>query len=132
MTEKTGIHPYQFLFRGSTKIGFSISPNRKKRKAWQRFSAASGLDLAIVDPRFYETLDEQVGGMIGCLKTEPGYIASGAASNLSSTKPELTKKGRHDSRGISCPCARGTKQLDNLVMPALCSPCQRRCPRFGI
>ena len=24
------------------------------------------------------------------------------------------------------------EQLDNLVMPALRSPCQRRCPRLGV
>jgi hypothetical protein len=60
LTDKTGIHPNQFVFRGSTKIGFSISPNREKKKTWQRLGPTSDLDLAIVDPHFYETLDEQV------------------------------------------------------------------------
>lgn len=32
LTDKTGIHPHQFLFRGSTKIGFSISPDRKNAR----------------------------------------------------------------------------------------------------
>ena len=32
LTSQTGIHPHNFLFRGSTKIGFSISPNRKSAK----------------------------------------------------------------------------------------------------
>lgn len=57
---KPGIHPHHFLFRGSTKIGFSISPNRKKKKTWRRFGQGSDLDLAITDPHFYATVDEAV------------------------------------------------------------------------
>ena len=60
LTSQTGIHPHNFLFRGSTKIGFSISPNRKTRKVWRRFGPRSDLDLAIIDTHFFTTFDEQV------------------------------------------------------------------------
>lgn len=60
LTAQTGIHPHHFLFRGSTKIGFSISPNREKKKTWRCFGPGSDLDLAITDPHFYASVDEQV------------------------------------------------------------------------
>src|SRR5437879_1706524 len=49
LTSRTGIHPHHFLFRGSTKIGFSVSPNREEKKTWRRFGPGSDLDLAITD-----------------------------------------------------------------------------------
>src|SRR3954469_22468072 len=52
LSAQTGIHPHHFLFRGSTKVGFSISPNRKKKKTWRCFGQGSDLDLAITDPHF--------------------------------------------------------------------------------
>ena len=60
LAEHTGIHPHHFLFRGSTKIGYSISPNREKRKTWRAFGPKSDLDLAIIDPHFFATVDDEV------------------------------------------------------------------------
>ncbi len=60
LSERMGIHPHHFLFRGSTKIGFSISPDRKKCKVWKRLGPGSDLDLAITDSHFYATVDEEV------------------------------------------------------------------------
>ena len=45
---------------------------------------------------------------------------------------ELSRGGPATGIEHSGPGASGTEQLDDLVMPALRSPCQRRCPRFGI
>ena len=45
---------------------------------------------------------------------------------------ELSRGGPATRFEHSDPGASGTQQLDDLVVPAFCSPCQRRCPRFGI
>src|SRR5690242_13772354 len=55
LTARTGIHPHSFLFRGSTKIGFSISPNLNSMKTWKFFGPGSDLDLAITDSHFFAT-----------------------------------------------------------------------------
>jgi hypothetical protein len=52
------VHPRNMLFKGSTKIGFSIAP--KPEKVWCRYCTSSDLDLAIVDPVYFSRLDEQV------------------------------------------------------------------------
>ena len=54
----------------------------------------SDLDLAIVDPHFYETLDEQVvrPGGTGCLKTGPRFTATGPGRSSSSTKTGSTRR----------------------------------------
>jgi hypothetical protein len=59
ISEKMGIHPNNLFFKGSTKIGFSIAP--KPVKVWMQYGPASDLDLAIVDPGFYQVVDYEVG-----------------------------------------------------------------------
>ena len=53
-----GIHPNCLYFKGSTKIGFSIAP--KAAKVWMEFGPPSDLDLAIVDPHFFQMVDSEV------------------------------------------------------------------------
>lgn len=52
------VHPSSIVFRGSTKIGFSISP--KACKLWKAMTGASDIDLAVVDPDHYHFLDAEV------------------------------------------------------------------------
>lgn len=59
ITENMGIHPNNLFFKGSTKIGFSIAP--KAKKAWMEYGPGSDLDLAIVDPGFFQVVDHEVG-----------------------------------------------------------------------
>jgi hypothetical protein len=54
-----GIHPNSLVFRGSTKLGFSIAP--KLEKVWMEFGPLSDLDLAIVDATFFQLVDYEVG-----------------------------------------------------------------------
>lgn len=109
LTDKTGIHPNQFVFRGSTKIGFSISPNRKKKKTWQRLGPTSDLDLAIVDPHFYETLDEQVRRYDRLPENRVQILRYRTGSEYEQYRDRIDQKGRHDCyrffdvpRGIEC------------------------------
>jgi hypothetical protein len=59
ISQEMGVHPNNLLLRGSTKIGFSISP--KPAKVWMEFGPSSDLDLAIVDPGFFQVVDYEVG-----------------------------------------------------------------------
>lgn len=59
VSDGMGIHPNNLFFKGSTKLGFSIAP--KAEKAWMEYGPTSDLDLAIVDPRFYQVVDFEVG-----------------------------------------------------------------------
>jgi hypothetical protein len=109
LTDKTGIHPHQFLFRGSTKIGFSISPSRRKSKTWQRFGPGSDLDLAIVDPHFYETLDEQVRRWDRLPENRTQVYRYRTGAEFDQYRDRIYQKGRHDCyrffdvpRGIEC------------------------------
>jgi hypothetical protein len=54
-----GVHPRDFLIKGSTKIGFSIAPDTSK--VWMACGPESDLDLAIVDSHFFHLVDNQVG-----------------------------------------------------------------------
>ena len=109
LADKTGIHPHQFLFRGSTKIGFSISPNKDIRKTWRGFGPGSDLDLAIVDPHFYETLDEQVRRWDRMPVNRTKIFRHRTSAEVQSYQNRVNQKGRHDCyrffdvpRGIEC------------------------------
>jgi hypothetical protein len=126
LSDKTGIHPHQFLFRGSTKVGFSISPNRKDRKTWRRFSSGSDLDLAIVDPHFYETLDEQVRRWDRLPENRAQVYRYRTGTEFEQYKHRIDHKGRHDCyrffdipRGIEC-LAGLQKILDDAPIKQLC------------
>src|SRR5438128_1852744 len=58
ISDNMGVHPNNLFFKGSTKIGFSIAP--KAEKVWMEYGPASDLDLAIVDPGFYQVVDYEV------------------------------------------------------------------------
>jgi hypothetical protein len=58
ISDRIGIHPSYLFFKGSTKIGFSIAP--KATKVWMKYGPASDLDLAIVDPHFFQMVDSEV------------------------------------------------------------------------
>ena len=96
LTLKTGIHPHHFLFRGSTKIGFSISPNREKRKTWKRFGPGSDLDLAITDPHFYSTLDEEVRQYDRIPGNRQQVFRYPKGSESKKYQNRIDQKGRHD------------------------------------
>jgi hypothetical protein len=53
-----GVHPRNILIRGSTKIGFSISPD--PASAWIEMRLDSDLDLAIIDPDYYHYVDREI------------------------------------------------------------------------
>lgn len=109
LTGRTGIHPHHFLFRGSTKIGFSISPNCKKRKLWRRFGPASDLDLAITDPHFYATLDEEVRRHDRKPENRDQVYRYHTSVEFRKYQDRILQKGRHDCyrffdlpRGLDC------------------------------
>src|SRR5271156_2432236 len=53
-----GVHSRNLLVRGSTKLGFSISPDADS--AWVEMRPESDLDLAIIDPDYYHFLDREI------------------------------------------------------------------------
>ncbi|MBI1916469.1 MAG: hypothetical protein HYS12_17305 [Planctomycetes bacterium] len=57
LADRLGVHPNNIAVRGSTKIGFSISP--KADKVWLAMRPESDLDLAIVDPDYYHFFERQ-------------------------------------------------------------------------
>jgi hypothetical protein len=59
IADKVGVHPNNLLFKGSTKIGFSIAP--RAEKVWMEYGPTSDLDLAIVDGQFFQVVDYEVG-----------------------------------------------------------------------
>jgi hypothetical protein len=58
LAEQLSVHPSSIIFRGSTKIGFSLTP--RAEKAWVAMGPDSDIDLAIVDPDHYHFLDAEV------------------------------------------------------------------------
>ena len=96
LSEQTGIHPHHFLFRGSTKIGFSISPNRDEIKVWRRFGPGSDLDLAITDPNFYTTLDEQVREWDRRPNNRQNVFRFKTSAEFDRYSNRIYQKGRHD------------------------------------
>lgn len=109
MSAKTNIHPHHFLFRGSTKIGFSISPNRKKKKVWRRFGPGSDLDLAITDPYFFATVDEQVRRWDRLPDNRKQVYWYRIGDEFEKYQARIDQKGRHDCyrnfdlpRGLEC------------------------------
>lgn len=53
-----GIHPRNLLMRGSTKLGFSVSPDPDS--IWVAMRPDSDLDFAIIDPDYYHYLDREI------------------------------------------------------------------------
>ncbi len=96
LSERTGIHPHHFLFRGSTKIGFSISPNREKKKTWKRLGPGSDLDLAITDPHFYATVDEEVRRYDRLPENLVKVFRARARTEVRRYQQRVDQKGRHD------------------------------------
>lgn len=109
LAEKLGIHPQHFLFRGSTKIGFSISPNRKDHKTWRSFGLRSDLDLAITDPHYYATVDEAVRRYDRLPQNRDQVFRSRTGREVFKYQHRIDQKGRHDCyryfdlpRGLDC------------------------------
>lgn len=96
LTDQTGIHPHHFLFRGSTKIGFSISPNREKKKTWRHFGPGSDLDLAITDPHYYASVDEQVRRWDRLPKNCEAVYRYRTRYEFQQYRNRIEQKGRHD------------------------------------
>lgn len=96
LSEQLGIHPHHFLFRGSTKIGFSISPNREKRKTWRRFGPYSDLDLAIADPHFYAIVDEAVRRYDRIPSNRKQVFQFRRGDEVKQYNNRIDQKGRHD------------------------------------
>ena len=126
LTEKTGIHPHQFVFRGSTKIGYSISPNRETRKTWKRFGPSSDLDLAIVDPNFYATLDDQVRRWDRQPENQAQVLRYRTGMEFDRYRARVSQKGQHDCyrffdvpREIQC-LSDLQKILDNAPIAKCC------------
>lgn len=53
-----GIHPRSVVVRGSTKIGFSVSPDPDS--IWVAMHSESDLDMAIIDSDYYHYLDREI------------------------------------------------------------------------
>lgn len=96
LSDRTGIHPHHFLFRGSTKIGFSISPDRKSKKTWRRFGPGADLDLAITDPHFYATVDEEVRRHDRLPNNRAPFAGNRARAESRRYHKRIYQKGRHD------------------------------------
>lgn len=96
LTSKTGIHPHHFLFRGSTKIGFSISPSRRKVKVWRRFGPGSDLDLAMADPHFFASVDEQVRQWDRLPENCEAVYRYRIPTVINKYQARIDQKGRHD------------------------------------
>lgn len=96
LTDRTGIHPHHFLFRGSTKIGFSISPNLEKRKVWRRLGPSSDLDLAITDPHFFASVDEEVRRWDRHPQNLEAVFRYRAKKAVEQYQNRIEQKGRHD------------------------------------
>ena len=60
VAEELSVHPSSIIFRGTTKIGFSLTP--RPEKAWMEVGADSDVDLAVVDPDHFHFLDEKCAG----------------------------------------------------------------------
>lgn len=125
LSECTGIHPHHFLFRGSTKIGYSISPNREKRKTWRRFDSASDLDLAITDPHFYATIDEQIRRHDRMPRNREQVFRSRTGAELKNYSNRILQKGKHDCyrffdlpKGLAC-----MSELDEVLNQAPIGEC---------
>lgn len=125
LSEETGIHPHHFLFRGSTKVGFSISPNRTKRKVWKKFGPTSDLDLAIADPHFYSTLDEEVRQHDRLPAIRVQVYRYRAGTEFEKYQKRVDQKGRHDCyrffdlpRGLAC-----QEQLGRVLRDAPIAEC---------
>jgi hypothetical protein len=58
VAEELSVHPSSIIFRGSTKIGFSLTP--RPERAWLEMAADSDVDLAVVDPDHFHFLDAEV------------------------------------------------------------------------
>jgi len=58
VAEELSVHPSTIIFRGSTKLGFSLKPAREK--VWMEVGADSDVDLAVVDPDHFHFLDAEV------------------------------------------------------------------------
>src|SRR5205823_8158522 len=58
LADRLGVHANNIAVRGSTKVGFSISP--KPDKVWMAMRPDSDLDLAIVDPDYYHFFDREI------------------------------------------------------------------------
>src|SRR5487761_576376 len=96
LSDRTGIHPHHFLFRGSTKIGFSISPDRKRKKTWRQFGPGADLDLAITDSHFYATLDEEVRRYDRLPENRERVLRDRAPAESKRYRSRIYQKGRHD------------------------------------
>jgi hypothetical protein len=96
LTAQTGIHPHHFLFRGSTKIGFSISPSREKKNVWRRFGPGSDLDLAITDPHFFATVDEEVRRYDRLRQHREQVYRYRTGVEFKQYQNRIYQKGRHD------------------------------------
>jgi hypothetical protein len=125
LTEKTGIHPHHFLFRGSTKIGFSISPNREVIKVWRRFGQGSDLDLAITDPYFFATVDEQVRQWDRRPENREQVYRFRTSAEFRRYQNRIYQKGRHDCCRFfdmppNLPCL---AQLDEVLLNAPMAEC---------
>jgi hypothetical protein len=58
IADELSVHPSSVVLRGSTKIGFSLTP--RADKIWAGIRADSDVDLAIVDPDHFHFLDSEV------------------------------------------------------------------------
>jgi len=126
LSDGMGIHPHHFLFRGSTKVGFSISPNREKRSIWKRFGLTSDLDLAIVDPHFYATVDEAMRGHDRLPKNREQVYRYRTGFKFRQYLERIDQKGRHDCyrffdlpRGLACLVDLG-RVLNNALIADTC------------
>jgi hypothetical protein len=52
------VHPSCIVFRGSTRLGFSMTP--RSGRIWVESGPASDVDLAVVDPDHYHIIDGEV------------------------------------------------------------------------
>lgn len=56
--DSLGIHPNNIIVRGSSLLGYSLKPTGDR--LWGNLKADSDIDLAIIDPDYFEVIDRTV------------------------------------------------------------------------
>jgi hypothetical protein len=58
VSDRLGVHPMNICVRGSSKLGFSISP--KSDKIWVELNPSSDIDIGIVDADYFHYIEREL------------------------------------------------------------------------
>lgn len=86
LSDQFRVHPRNFVIRGSTLLGYSMTP--LPAKVWTSYTDRSDIDLAIVDADYYHVFDREIHR----LETRP--LGSAEASTDTTEKRNNRKRDR--------------------------------------